>query len=217
MTLITLSDHDWPLLPVGTCVYIISQCLCIPVVNLHKLLTPMHCLFPRNHFVYTAGTSCSRNPWLPALSKVNMKHSSLPYFSKCTVDIFLASLSISLPTHILQKMHKDNNSKNTTMHLRRWLCHHATFAFSSYYLDYFFILSYCGWLSHMHTSKLQYNNISHLKKNRVLLCNSMRKLQTSLDQHLSSKILITNPVTQFTPATQFSYDHTLVIHCTSSY
>ena len=39
----------------------------------HNLLTPAHRLFSGNHFVYTAGTSCPKNPWLIALSKVWMK------------------------------------------------------------------------------------------------------------------------------------------------
>ena len=67
---------------VGTSVYIISQRLHIPVVsphdllhavNPHELLTPRHHLFSSNHFVYAAGTFCSRNFWLTDLSKVNMQ------------------------------------------------------------------------------------------------------------------------------------------------
>ena len=58
MTLfLTIIDHD----TVATCVYIISHCPCIPVVNPrnlfpavnpHELLTPTHHLFFRNHFIW---------------------------------------------------------------------------------------------------------------------------------------------------------------------
>ena len=73
-----LASHD----SVTDHVYIISQCPCVTVVNLHdpllavnpcQLLTPTHYLFFSHPFVYTAGTSCSRNPWLTSLLKVNMQ------------------------------------------------------------------------------------------------------------------------------------------------
>ena len=116
-------------------------------VSCFWLSTHMSCLYPRITCfpVYTVGTSCPRNPWLRTLSKVNIQHTST----------YL----------ILQKMHKDDNSKNITIiiHLRKQSFNQVIPACSSY----FFILSYHGWLSHMHTSKLQYNHISHLKKNTI--------------------------------------------------
>ena len=60
-----------------TCVCRIWKRLSIPVVlpavNPSDLLTPMHHLLSGNPFVYTAGTSCPRNPWLTALWKVSMQ------------------------------------------------------------------------------------------------------------------------------------------------
>ena len=154
-----------------------------------------------------------------------MQQSSLPYFSKCPpVDIFLASLSISHATHILQKMCKGNKSKTTAIvtYLRRQPFHYVTFACFSY-LNYFLIFSQCGWLSHIHTSKLQYNCISHFKKKKTAVEPSLqflRKLKTSRDQCLGPKILVTHPVTLVILATHFAwipYDHTPVIHSTGSY
>ena len=159
---------------------------------------------------------------MTALSKVNMQHTSLSYFSKYPpMDIFLVSLCISLPTHTLQRMYKDNNSKitATTTHLWRWPFHHAAPTRSSYHLNYFFILFKHNWLSHMHTSKLQYN-ISFKKTHRAILCNSLRKLKASQDQHLGPKILVTNPMTLVIPAIHFAwipYDYTPVIWSTGSY
>ena len=102
-----------------------------------------------------------------------MQHFYQPYFSKCLpVDIFLTSLSISLHTHILQRMLKDNNSKNNTISL--YISEGDLFimwqlAPSSSYQNYFFILSWCGWLSYIHTSKLQYNYMCHLKNHWAFL------------------------------------------------
>ena len=49
--------------------------------------------------------------------------------------------------------------------------------------------SWRGWLSNIHASKLQHNNLSHFKKkhHRVFLCNSLRKLKISRDQRLGSQ------------------------------
>ena len=50
------------------------------------------------------------------LVKGHYQHYSQPYFSKCPpVDFLLAFLSISPPTHILQEMLKEKNSKNKTI------------------------------------------------------------------------------------------------------
>ena len=55
------------------CIYIISSRPYFLVVNPRELLTLKHHLFSDNHFIYTASTSCPINPWLMALSKVNMQ------------------------------------------------------------------------------------------------------------------------------------------------
>ena len=74
------------LLTVDTCVYIISNCPCVPIVNprgllpdgnLRELFTPTHHLFSGNYFVCTAWTTCPRDPWLTALSTVYMQHTMI--------------------------------------------------------------------------------------------------------------------------------------------
>ena len=54
---------------VGVCIYNFTTPKLFPF-NPRYLLTPTYCCLP---LVYT-GTSCIRNPWLTALSKVNMQH-----------------------------------------------------------------------------------------------------------------------------------------------
>ena len=79
---VQLAASDWQWLWRYLCICIISQRPSIlgvnqrdllPVVNPCKLLTPTHHLFSGNHFFYTAGTSCLRNPWMTALTKVNIQ------------------------------------------------------------------------------------------------------------------------------------------------
>ena len=66
--------RDW-LSDVGTGAHIISSLQrVLPVRDSRDLLTPLHRLFSGNHFVYTAGICCPRNPRVTALSKVNMQH-----------------------------------------------------------------------------------------------------------------------------------------------
>ena len=118
----------------------------------------------RCSLVYTDGTSHVEIPnWL-VCQKSMCRTPPYPYFSKCPpVDIFFVSISICLFTPDLTKILDDNNSKNKIIitHLKRRLFHYVTLARSSYHLNYFFTISSLGWLSHMHTSKLQYNYISH--------------------------------------------------------
>ena len=128
---------------------------------IYNFIMPMHSFWLSTQMtyfccslVYTGGISCLQNPQLMGLSKANMQHFSLPYFSKCTpVDIFFASLSS--PTSY-KKLLKDNNSKNITI-----ITHLVA------YLKYEY-----NYISHLS------------KHHRALLSNSFRKLKTSRNQHL---------------------------------
>ena len=122
------------------------------------------------------------NLWLTTRSTL------LPtYFSKCLpVDLFLASLSISPQTHILQIMFKNNNSKNTTIiaHLKRWPFNATVtlFLFLSELFLYFFFM----WLAivHVYINIMTQLHILFKKNHKVFLCNSLRKIKTSQDQRL---------------------------------
>ena len=134
----------------------------------------------------------------------------------------LVSLHLSLSTHILQKIHKDNSSKNTTIitHFRRQPFHYVTLSHSSYYLNWFSLSFLCaiGYPPHAYI-KIQLN-ISLKKHHWALLYNSLRKLKTSQEQHLGPKIPATNSVNLVIPGIHFawiSYDYTPVICSTGSY
>ena len=101
--------------------------------------------------------------WLKQVT-VNKQHSSFPVIFKMSSCIHFPHVLLHLSLHqLITNNVQYNNSKNTRIitHLRRWPFNHATINDSNSYLNYFFILSRHGWLSYMHTSKLQHNYISH--------------------------------------------------------
>ena len=130
-----MAPTGWPRLTVW-CVYIISQCPCIPIVNQcdlllsvnpHELFTSTHYLFSDNHFVYTAGTSCPRNPWFMTRSKVNMQHLLSPVVYEYEYPTWGLSCKFVCPllwTHL-----------NSSYSL--YVCHTQKQAHSEFLLDFY--------------------------------------------------------------------------------
>ena len=114
--------------------------------------------------------------WLTAQSRVNMWHSSPSYFSKCLSGHFL-----HVPLHLFS--HPTAKIKQTLYVLDDDLLIMWQLSCFNSYLNYFFFLSWCGWLFYMHPTQLHFLFKKH---HRAAFCNSLRKLKTSLDQHLGS-------------------------------
>ena len=151
-------------------------------ICIYHFITPAHFhsttwLLP---LIFT-GATCTENLCL-------MYRSTLLIFQNVYLWTFSSRPSPSLFTPTSYKSCSRTTTAKIQQSLRIWdgdLLIKRQLHHSSSYLNYFFILSWHGWLSYMHTSKLQHDYYPIRKKTHwTFLCNSLKKLKTSRNQRL---------------------------------